>query len=292
MIIQGVYTALVTPFRRNGVDTGKTTELVMKAKEAGISGVVPLGSTGESSAMEDSERAEVISTVVKASSGKLSVIVGAGTNNTLHTSSNIHRAADLGADAVLIVAPYYNKPTYEGLRRHFSIVANDSPLPIILYHIPSRCGVGIPLELVLELSQHPNIVGIKEAGGDGWRSAEIARRTPAGFSMLSGDDGLTLPLLSVGAKGVIAVVSNIAPKMTRTMVDSAITGNYKKALDMHRTLAPLIGALSLETNPSPIKEAMNLIGMEVGDVRLPLVPVQEVNRVKIRAVLDQMEIVE
>jgi len=245
-----------------------------------------LGSTGESAALSEAEQEAVISTVVSAAGGRLGVMVGAGTNNTPKTIQNIRRAADLGADAALVVAPYYNKPTPAGLRRHFLAVADDSPLPIVLYHIPSRCGVGIHLELTLELATHPRIIGIKEAGGDVWRSGEIARRSPADFAVLSGDDPLTLPLMAVGAAGTISVVSNLAPKMTVRMVKLALEGNYASALAMHRQLAPLLSALSLETNPGPIKEAMNLCGLDVGRVRPPLAPVTADTRRRLRAALE------
>ena len=285
--LQGVWTALVTPFERGGVNTAKMSELVRLARDAGLTGVVPLGSTGESAALTDKEHETVISSVVEATGGRLPVMVGAGTNNTPKTLGNVRRAADLGANAVLVVAPYYNKPTPAGLKRHFTKVAESSPLPIILYNIPSRCGVGIPAELVLELAQHPMVIGVKEAGGDVWRSAEIARLAPRDFAVLSGDDPLTLPLLAVGAVGVISVVSNIAPRLTRRMVDDYLKGDPKGALKIHRRLAPLIKALGLETNPAPIKEAMNLSGIGVGPVRSPLAPVTAATRRAIRQALEQ-----
>jgi len=290
--LRGVWTALVTPFRRGRVDLEKMTELVHLARDADLSGVVPLGSTGESASMDQKEQSSVISCVVNAAGGKLPVMVGAGTNNTPKTIDNIRRAADLGSDAVLVVAPYYNKPTPTGLKRHFLTVAERSPLPIILYHIPSRCGVGIPADLVLELALHPQVIGIKEAGGDLWRSSEIARLAPEDFAVLSGDDPLTLALLSVGAMGVISVVSNIAPRLTRRMVESCLNGKPTEALNTHRKLAPLIRALGLETNPGPIKEAMKLGGLRVGSVRPPLAPVTAGSRRAIHQALQEVGVLE
>lgn len=292
MNLSGVFTALVTPFDAHSVDLAMTAELVHRALLASISGVVPLGSTGESSALEPHERRAVIETVVKTADKKLTVIVGAGTNNTNHTIANVKQAYDLGADAVLVVAPYYNKPTQAGLRNHFLTVADASDLPIILYHIPSRCGIGISLELVFELATHPRIIGIKEAGGDVWRTSEIVRNVPDGFSVLSGDDSLTLPLIAVGASGVIAVISNIVPKTTRYMVNHALAGHREVALKLHHRLSPLIHCLGMETNPAPIKEAMNQVGLNVGQVRPPLAPVHPTTSTAIRRVLEELENVE
>jgi 4-hydroxy-tetrahydrodipicolinate synthase len=284
----GVWTALVTPFRGGRVNLKMLAELVEMACAARLPGVVSLGSTGESSALDAREQEAIIRQTVKSAAGRIRVMVGAGTNNTPATIERVRRAADLGADAALVVAPYYNKPTPAGLKRHFLMVADNSPLPIVLYHIPSRCGVGIPLDLALELTKHPRIVGIKEAGGDVWRSGEIARRAARGFAVLSGDDPLTLPLLSVGAVGVISVVSNIAPRVTKRMVDAARKGDYQAALAVHRRLAPLMGALGLETNPGPIKEAMNLAGLKIGPVRMPLAPVTVPTRRAIQKALAQV----
>ncbi len=286
--ISGVWTALVTPFSRSRVDHGRMSELVSLAAEAKLTGIVPLGSTGESASLTENERESVISNTVKVADGKLRVMVGAGSNNTPKTIDNIKQAADLGADAVLVVAPYYNKPTPEGLKRHFLSVAESSSLPIVLYHIPSRCGVGIPLDLVIELAKHPRIIGIKEAGGDIHRSGEIARLTKGKFAVLSGDDPLTLPLMAVGAVGAISVISNLAPKKTRRMIDLCLSDDFNRARRIHRELSPLLNALSLETNPAPIKEAMNQTGMKVGSVRPPLAPVRRETRRAIRQAITDL----
>ncbi|MBT3231884.1 MAG: 4-hydroxy-tetrahydrodipicolinate synthase [Calditrichaeota bacterium] len=286
--LQGVITALVTPFDKTKVNLVKFEELVQKAVEADLCGIVPLGTTGESPALSTDERHALIQRAIDAADGKLAVIVGTGTNNTKTTIENSRVAAQLGADAVLIVTPYYNKPTPAGLKRHFTNVANSSPLPVILYHIPGRCGVGIPASLVLELGKHENIIGVKEAGGDVWRSGEIAANAPGNFAVLSGDDTLTLPLMSVGATGTISVISNIAPKLTKSMVDFALGGDFINAMNIHRKLSPLLGSLSLETNPGPIKEAMNLIGLEVGQVRPPLANVVNSTKKAISKALENL----
>jgi len=286
--LRGVWTAMITPFKRGRADVVKLSELVRKAAKAEITGIVPLGTTGESPTVRDEDRECIISTVVKSAADKLLVMVGVGTNNTYKTIDNIKHAFDLGADAVLIVTPYYNKPTPEGLKNHFLTIADASDLPIVLYHIPSRCGVGIPLGLVLELAEHPRIIGIKEAGGDVWRSGEIARLTRKDFAVLSGDDALTLPLMSVGAVGVISVVSNIAPKMFRKMTDMCLAGDLPGAMKIHQKLSPLLGALGLETNPAPVKEAMNILGMKVGKVNPPLASVRPDTRRALRAAISEI----
>ncbi len=280
--LSGVWTALVTPFKAGRVDKVRLANLVERAKEAGLTGIVPVGTTGEAPALSPSEWYTVIQTSIKTANQQIKVVPGVGTNNTSKTLENIRIAEDLGADGVLIVVPYYNKPTPEGLKRHFLLCAEVSNIPIILYHIPSRCGVGIPLDLALDLAQHPKFIGIKDAGGDVLRVSELARRAPRKFAILSGDDLLTLPFISVGAVGVISVISNIAPKMTKKMVDFALKGDFKSALEIHRKLAPLNLALGLETNPSPIKEALNLVGIKVGLVRPPLAPVSAQTRAAIK----------
>lgn len=284
--LHGVITALVTPFSRGRVDLDRFADLVQLAVEAEITGIVPLGTTGESPVINDKERDLLTTCAVKNSGNRILVIVGVGTNNSLKTSENIQKAAGAGADAVLVVTPYYNKPTREALRKYFLNLADHSELPIVLYHIPSRCGVGIPVDLVLDLARHERIISIKEAGGDVPRSGEIARRAPDNFTVLSGDDILTLPLISVGAKGVISVISNLAPRNLKSMVDQALNNRFDEARSMHNRLMPLLNALSLETNPGPIKEAMNQHGMKVGQVQPPLDRVRYPTRKAIRRALE------
>jgi len=283
--LRGVITALITPFGRSKVNRNKFKELIGLANDAGISGIVPLGTTGESPALHGLDYPLVAQLAIDNAREGMAVIVGAGSNNTNDTIHNIDSASRQGADGVLVVTPYYNKPTPAGIKRHFLSIADKSSIPIILYHIPGRCGVGISVEVVLELAEHENIIGVKEAGGDVWRSGEIARQAPDNFAVLSGDDALTLTLLSVGAVGVISVISNLAPRLMKQMIDHALAGDFQHALSIHRRLSPLLSALSLETNPGPIKEAMNLLEMKVGQVRSPLAPVTKITRNAIRQAL-------
>lgn len=264
---------MVTPFRGRSVGYETLERLVGRAADARLSGVVALGTTGESPTVTEEERERVIACAVNAAQGRMRVLVGAGSHNLRHALDNVAQAARLGADGLLVVTPYYSKPTQPGLRRYFVTLADASPLPIVLYHIPARCGVGISLPLVLELARHSHIIGIKDAGGDVQRVSDIARQAPDDFAVLSGDDPLTLPMISVGAVGVVSVLSNIAPGMTRELVEAALSGDFGTALALHRRLSPLCAALFLETSPAPIKAAMNIAGMRVGSVRPPLAPV-------------------
>jgi len=285
--LPGVWTALVTPFKGGGINWAVWEELLERAVKARLTGVVVLGSTGESPSVSDIERSKLIRKAVKIARKRMFVIVGAGGANFPHVMHQIAEAADFGSDGILLVTPYYSKPTQAGLRRYFQILADLSEVPIILYHIPGRCGVGVSPALALELAEHPAIIGLKDAGGDVARVSDLARKAPPGFTILSGDDPLALPMISVGAKGVVSVVSNIAPIRVREMVDAALAGDFALALQHHRSLAPLNDAFFLETNPAPIKEAMNLAGIRVGAVRLPLAPVTSKTRNALREALNR-----
>lgn len=286
--LHGVITALVTPFDKSKVNLEKYDQLIERAIEAKIAGVLPLGTTGEAPALTDSERHAVIQRAVTTADDRILVIVGVGTNNTQKTIQNARLAAELGANAVLVVTPYYNKPGQAGLKKHFTAVANTSPIPLILYHVPGRCGVGISKEVVLDLAKHDNIIAVKEAGGDVFRSGEIAQDAPQDFVVLSGDDALTLPLMSVGAKGVISVTSNIVPELMKKLVDDCLSGNYEDALGIHRRLSPLFTTLFLETNPAPIKEALNLIKLDVGQVREPLFHVNAATKKALKTAIKEV----
>lgn len=271
--LSGVWTALVTPFGRRGVDTGCLRELVERMEEAGLRGIVVAGTTGEAPALEEEELELLVKTAIKAVRKDLKVMVGVGSNNTKHTIERAGKASEWGADALLVVTPYYNKPTPEGLKRHFLTVAEATDRPIVLYHIPGRTGVGIPVSLVAELSHHPRIIGIKEAGGEVTRTPLILAQTEPGFSVLSGDDPLTLPLMAVGAIGVISVISHLVPITLNKMVQAALAGDVLTARSLNQRLLPLYSSMFLETNPAPIKAALNLKGIPVGQVRPPLAPV-------------------
>lgn len=276
----------MTPFKASRLNIGEWEAGIERAAAARITGVVVLGTTGESPAITEPERVELISNAIKRSAGRVKVMVGTGSNNLDHARHQVEQAAELGADAVLIVTPYYNKPTQTGLRNYFLTLADSSRLPIIIYHIPGRCGVGVSPSLTLELAHHERIVGIKDAGGDVIRVSELARLAPPGFTVLSGDDALTLPMMSVGARGVVSVLSNLAPRLTREMVDLALAGDFASALKIHRRLSPLMAALFLETSPSPAKEAMHLLGHNVGSVRPPLAPVEASTKQALKRALE------
>jgi 4-hydroxy-tetrahydrodipicolinate synthase len=287
--LAGVWTALVTPFRGKNLDTGRFGELIDQAIDARLTGVVVLGSTGESPVITSAERSRLIEIAVRRSSeSDLRVLVGVGSSDTRHAVEQAKQAAAAGADGLLVVTPYYNKPTQAGLRQYFLTIAGATDRPIVMYHIPGRCAVGISQELALELASHPRIIGMKDAGGDVSRVAELCRLAPDEFVILSGDDSLTLPMISVGAVGVVSVLSNIAPKLTNRMVSSALKGDFVTALEIHRQLAPLWSALFLETSPAPAKEAMKLIGLPVGEVRPPLVKVTRATREALKTALKHL----
>lgn len=287
--LNGVITALITPFdQHSNLNLTKYHELINHCWSGGISGIVALGTTGESPVLGSDEWRAVAEQAVKSSPDGKPVIIGVGTNCTRTTIQKSRIASEIGADGVLVVTPYYNNPTAAGLDAHFRAVADESELPVILYHIPGRSGVGIPLDLTLKLAEHSNIIGIKEAGSDLWRSSEIARQAPDDFVMLSGDDNLTLPLLSVGAVGVISVISNLFPEPFVKLVDAVLCDKLEQARQWHQKLSPLLSALSLETNPSPIKEALNFAGLDVGQVRAPLAPVTKLTSNTIRKAFDNL----
>jgi 4-hydroxy-tetrahydrodipicolinate synthase len=278
-MFEGTYTALVTPFTRGKFDEVRFRELIQAQAKGGVSGIVPVGTTGESPTLATEEHLKVIETAVDAAKKtKLKVIAGSGANSTSEAIHLTQGAEKLGADASLQVAPYYNKPSQEGLFQHFRAIAKATKLPIILYSIPGRCNVSISVETVARLQKAcKNIVAIKEAGGDADRVSQLRQRLGPKFTILSGDDGLTLPFMAVGAKGVISVASNLLPKEMSQMVAHYAKGNHRQALALHERLYPLFKAFFLETNPVPIKTAMALAGRIEPGLRLPLTPMAKDN---------------
>ena len=278
-MFEGTYTALVTPFTRGKFDEVRFRELIQAQAKGGVSGIVPVGTTGESPTLATEEHLKVIETAVDAAKKtKLKVIAGSGANSTSEAIHLTQGAEKLGADASLQVAPYYNKPSQEGLFQHFHAIAKATKLPIILYSIPGRCNVSISVETVARLQKAcKNIVAIKEAGGDADRVSQLRQRLGPKFTILSGDDGLTLPFMAVGAKGVISVASNLLPKEMSQMVAHYAKGNHRQALALHERLYPLFKAFFLETNPVPIKTAMALAGRIEPGLRLPLTPMAKDN---------------
>lgn len=275
----GAHTALVTPFRNGSLDEAALTGLIEAQVAAGISGIVPVGTTGESPTLSHEEHRRVIEIAVKAAAKRILVIAGTGSNATSEAVELTIEAEKLGADAALLVAPYYNKPSAEGLYRHFRKVADAVTIPIVLYSIPGRCGIEIPVPAVARLAADcPNIVAIKESGGSVERVNQLRAALPDSFQILSGDDSLTLPFMAAGAGGVISVASNIIPTEVETLVRSFLKGEVDKAQEIHARYYPLFRDLFIEPNPVPIKTALAVKGVCAEDVRLPLCEMTSPNK--------------
>ena len=283
----GSYTALVTPFRRGAVAYDELRKLVEFQIKGGIDGLVPVGTTGESPTVTHEEHLEIIRCTIEAVRGRVPVIAGTGSNST-HEAVDMTKAADAaGADGMLLVAPYYNRPTQEGLFQHFSRIAEVTAKPIVLYSIPGRCGVEIGVGVIERLrAKYPHVAHVKEAGGSVDRVDQIIQAMGDAVTVLSGDDSLTLPFMSVGAKGVISVVSNYLPREVTKLAALALAGDFDRARALHRKLYPLFKTFFIESNPVPIKLAMaraGLIGSE--EVRLPLTPLGDTSRKTLLAAL-------
>jgi len=277
-MIQGTLTAMVTPFRSGQVDYDRLTANVRFQLDQGIDGLVPMGTTGESPTLNHEDHRRVIQHVVQTVRSahrdqKVTVVAGTGSNATTEAMELTQHAKQVGADAALMVNPYYNKPTQEGLYRHFMAVADAVDLPIVLYNIPGRTGITMSPATVARLAAHPHIVAVKEATGSMDIASEIA--SLCDITILSGDDSLTLPLMSIGAKGVVSVLSNLVPDRVRALVDAAAAGDDGLARKLHLELFPLFKGMFTETNPIPIKTAMAMCGMDSGELRLPLCEMSE-----------------
>ena len=282
----GTYTALVTPFRNGRVDDEGFRKLIEAQIAGGVDGIVPVGTTGESPTLSHDEHRDVIKAAVEIAAGRIKVIGGTGSNSTDEAIALTRDAEKAGANGALIVAPYYNKPSPEGLYQHFRAIAHSTKLPIVLYSIPGRCGIEIGVPVVARLAKDcPNIVAIKEAGGSVERVSQLRQAVPETFEILSGDDSLTLPFISVGAVGVISVASNVAPAEVSALVHAARDGQMARAEQLHRRLYPLFKNLFIESNPSPAKYALSLMLNLSPEVRLPLVEMSEDNRKLVRATL-------
>lgn len=283
---QGSNVALVTPFRNGKVDEAKLRELVEFHVQHGTDGLVPCGTTGESPGLSHDEHRRVVELVIEAAGRRIPVIAGTGSNSTAHTIELTRHAERAGASAALVVNPYYNKPTQEGLYRHFRAVAEAVALPIFVYNIQSRTAVNVETETLARLSRDcRNIVGVKEASGSLDQMSQVIAACGADFIVLSGDDNLTLPLMAIGGRGVISVIANIVPRETAEMTRAALDGDWKRARDLHYKLYPLARAAFLETNPIPIKEAMAMAGMIEPEFRLPMCRMSDANRERLRAIL-------
>ena len=282
----GSLVALITPFAPNGqVDYKRLESLVEFQLENCTDGIVALGTTAETPTLSQEEKDKIAQTVIGKVAGRIPVIVGAGSNDTLHAAALARRYEAMGADGLLVVTPYYNKANKSGMLAHFRTVADGIRIPMLLYNVPSRTGCSIPLDVLEELSHHENIAGIKEASGDIAYVTAAARLLGPHFSMLSGNDDEVLPLLALGGSGVISVLANIAPRQTHELVSAYQAGDIARAREVQLKYLELIHALFAETSPAPLKEAMNLLGMEVGPCRLPLGPVSEATRLRLEKAL-------
>lgn len=277
MKYQGLYTAIVTPFKNGQVDYEAFKALIEAQIAGGVDGIVPMGTTGESPTVSTEEHLEVIRVCIETVAGRCQVIAGTGANCTAEAIELTKAAAAMGADGTLQVCPYYNKPNQEGVYQHFKAIAEATDLPIMLYSIPGRSGIEIAVDTVARLAADcPTIVAIKEAGGSVERVNQLVQALPEGFAVLSGDDGLTVPFISCGAVGLVSVTSNVAPAEMKALVDAALNGDGKKALELQKKYYPLMkGLMSLDVNPVPVKAALALRGNIGWDIRLPLVPLAE-----------------
>jgi 4-hydroxy-tetrahydrodipicolinate synthase len=291
-MIEGVLPALITPFTKdNRVDKDGIRQNIEYLINGGVSGVVPCGTTGEAATLSMKEHEKVIEYAVEFSS--VPVVAGTGSNNTSEALELTKFAQDAGADAALIITPYYNKPNDSGMLKHFTTVASGVDMPIIIYNVPSRTGINLKPDLTAKLAKVSNIVGIKEASGSLDQVTRIIELTKGeDFDVLSGDDALTLPILSIGGTGVISVVANVAPKLVVSMIEAFRNGDREKAKELHLTLAPLIRAMFLETNPIPVKKAVEMIGLSAGNLRLPLAPISNDNEKKLKAALDKLHLIQ
>lgn len=281
-MITGSLVALVTPFYEDGtVNYNKIKELVEWHIEQGSDALVVLGTTGEAPALAENEKNDVALTAINVAAGRIPIIVGSGTNNTIEAREQSLRFQSYGADGLLVITPYYNKTNKTGMLRHFYEIANAVSIPIILYNVPGRTGCSISCEAVKELSRHENIVGIKEASGDISYVSKISQYANEDFAIYSGNDDMIVPILSLGGAGVISVLANILPRETHLMVKAFLDGDVKTAREIQLRYLEFINALFIETNPIPIKEAMNRMGFQVGGYRLPLYEMEAVTRVSL-----------
>jgi 4-hydroxy-tetrahydrodipicolinate synthase len=294
---KGAYTALITPMKDNGdVDYDGFRRLINFQIEKGIDGLLPLGTTGETPTLDEDEEEKLIKTAVIEIGGRVPLIIGTGSNSTRHMSIYTKRAKDLGADAALVVTPYYNKPNDSGLLKHFEAAATVG-IPVIIYNIAGRTGRNIPTALMEQLARIPNIIGVKEASGDINQMGDVIRtiKLPAkaagrDFTVFSGDDALTLPLMSLGGDGVISVISNLVPDKVAALTRACVKGDFEAARKLHYELLPFIKAAFIETNPVPIKAAMAMAGLPAGPARLPLGPLAKANEAALRTAVEGLGI--
>jgi len=286
-MFQGSIVAIVTPFNNGAVDEEKLRELVEFQIENGTDAIVPCGTTGESSTLDYDEHDRVIKIVVEQVNKRVPVIAGTGSNSTREAIEITKHAKELGADGALLVTPYYNKPSQEGLYRHYKAIADAVAIPQVLYNVPGRTSVNLLPETVARLASHPNIVAIKEATGSLQQASEVLALCGDNITVLSGDDFITLPMMACGAKGVISVTANIMPKQVAALVDAFFAGNMEEAKKLHLQLLKISNAMFIETNPVPVKTAVSLMGKCNAEVRLPLAPLADANLAKLTAIMKE-----
>ncbi len=287
-MFKGVFPAIITPFKDDlSLDEEGLRRNIEFLCKAGVAGIVPCGTTGESATLSFEEHKQVVEIAVDCS--KVPVIAGTGSNNTREAICLTKHAADAGADAALLITPYYNKPNDRGMFEHYKTIAEKCNIPIILYNVPKRTGIDLKPDLVAKLSRVKNIIAVKEASGSLSQVSQIIEQTAgSGFTVLSGDDDLTLPIMSLGGSGVVSVVANVAPRKTVAMVDAASSGDWEKARKLHFELAPLVRSMFIETNPIPVKTACGLMGLAAGPLRLPLAPMAPEKEKALKDVIDRL----
>jgi 4-hydroxy-tetrahydrodipicolinate synthase len=290
IMFTGALSAIVTPFREGAVDDAALRDLIEWQIGAGIQGIVPCGSTGESATLSHLEHEQVIRLAVEQARGRVPVVAGTGSNSTAEAIRLTRFAREARADAALLISPYYNKPTQEGIYKHYEMIARSVDLPLIIYNIPGRTGSNIQPETMARLCEVGNIVGVKEASGSMDQISDIHRLCGDRLTILSGDDSATLPLMALGAKGVISVITNVMPREMRDMTAAALDGDYARARKIHYQMLPLMRALFIETNPIPVKHAMSLLKKCSAEVRLPLTPMSAPAADKLRNVMKEMKL--
>jgi 4-hydroxy-tetrahydrodipicolinate synthase len=288
---EGVFTALVTPFREGGIDEPALRELVEFQVAAGVDGVVPCGSTGEAATLSHAEHGRVVEIVVAAARRRIQVLAGTGSNNTRESIELTRHARQAGADGALLISPYYNKPTQEGIVAHYTAIARDTGFPLVVYNIPGRTASNILPATLARLAEVEHVVGVKESCGDIVQISEAIAECPESFSVLSGDDAMILPVLAVGGRGAVSTASNLAPREVVELVRAFRSGDAARALRLHQRLLPLFRALFCETNPIPVKAALALQGRIRDEIRLPLTKLSQANRERLQVALKEQGLV-
>jgi len=290
-MFNGALSAIITPLRDGAVDEPALRELIEWQIQNGVDGIVPCGSTGESATLSHPEHERVIKITVEQVRKRVPVVAGTGSNCTAEAIRLTSFAREVGADGALLVSPYYNKPTQDGIVRHYRAIAQSVPLPLIVYNIPGRTGSSVLPETLAQLADVPNIVGIKEASGSMDQASDIRRLCGERLTILSGDDSLTLPLIALGAKGAISVITNVMPRETHELVQAALAGNFARARELHYKMLPLMRALFLETNPIPVKYAASLMGKCTAELRMPLTTMSPGPAEKLRGVMKELRLI-